>query len=303
MSDTELLMVLGCVALSMLSGWQWLSQLLRPGARSGPDGLNRAPLWWRGLAPVIRHLVPIAARLMSARSAARTESLLRQAGLDSVLKSTDFVAGQLLAAVAGAALSWVCLSTLERIGLIPPLDSNHVLTLAGAVLLSVWYPLAWVKARRVERLRRVSRELPFYLDIVTLSVEAGANLTGALQYAVAKGPEGPFREELDRTLGDVRTGRSRGDALRALGSRLELPAVSSWVAALLAAERQGSSLGPILRAQAEQRRQERFLAAEKRAMKAPVKMLVPLLLFIFPCTFVLLLFPVAVRLLQEGLLR
>jgi tight adherence protein C len=88
-----------------------------------------------------------------------------------------------------------------------------------------------------------------------------------------------------------------------MAHRLDLPAVSNWVAALVGAEKQGSSLGPILRAQAEQRRQERFQLAEKLAMKAPVKMLFPLLIFIFPCTFVLLLFPVVVRLLQEGVLK
>jgi tight adherence protein C len=72
---------------------------------------------------------------------------------------------------------------------------------------------------------------------------------------------------------------------------------------MISAQQQGSSLGPVLRAQADQRREERFLKAEKAAMKAPVKMLFPLLVFIFPCTFLLLFFPVAVRLVQEGFLQ
>jgi tight adherence protein C len=164
-------------------------------------------------------------------------------------------------------------------------------------------PTSWVRERRAARLRAIARSLPFYLDVITLSVEAGANLTGALRHAVSKGPTGPLQVELERVLRDVRAGRTRADALRALADRLELPSVGSWVAALVAAERHGSSLGPILRAQAEQRRQERFQHAEKLAMKAPVKMLFPLLCFIFPCTFVLLFFPVAVRLVEEGLLR
>ena len=88
-----------------------------------------------------------------------------------------------------------------------------------------------------------------------------------------------------------------------LAERLRLPAVSNWVAAVLTAERQGASLGPILRAQAEQRRNERFLRAEALAMKAPVKMLFPLMTCIFPCTFVIVLFPVVVQLLQEGVLK
>ena len=172
-----------------------------------------------------------------------------------------------------------------------------------AASLGAFWPLAWIREHRAKRLRRISRALPFYLDIVTLSVESGTNLTGALSHAVAKGPAGPLQAELERVLSDVRAGRTRAEALRSLADRIDLPAIASWVAALVSAERQGSSLGPILRAQAEQRRQERFQLAEKLAMRAPVKMLFPLLVFIFPCTFVLLLFPVAVRLLEEGLLR
>ena len=109
--------------------------------------------------------------------------------------------------------------------------------------------------------------------------------------------------ELGRVLRDLRAGRPRSEALRALADRLSTPAASSLVAALLVAEKQGSALGPVLRAQAEQRRNERFLRAEKLAMEAPVKMLPPLLIFVFPCTFLILLFPVASRFLEEGWLR
>ena len=109
-------------------------------------------------------------------------------------------------------------------------------------------------------------------------------------------------EELQRVLRDVRAGRTRAESLRMLGERLRMPAISNWVAAVLAAERQGSSLGPILRAQAEQRRNERFLRAEALALKAPVKMLFPLMTCIFPCTFVIVFFPVVIRVLDEGIL-
>ena len=95
--------------------------------------------------------------------------------------------------------------------------------------------------------------------------------------------------------------RTRAEAMRALSDRLALPAIANWVGAVLAAEKQGASLGPILRAQAEQRRMERFVRAEQQALKAPVKMLFPLVACIFPCTFVIVFFPIAVRLVFEGL--
>jgi tight adherence protein C len=217
------------------------------------------------------------------------------------------LAGLLGAALAGLATALPDLVAEHLPGpapgpAVPGSGWSAALVLAGAALGLAW-PASWLRGRRDARLRAIEKALPFYLDVLTLSVESGANLTGALRHAVSKGPAGPLQVELERVLRDVRAGRSRADALRAMAERIELPAVGSWVAALVAAERHGAGLGPILRAQADQRRQERFQRAEKLAMQAPVKMLFPLLAFIFPCTFVLLFFPVVVRLLEEGLLR
>ena len=171
-----------------------------------------------------------------------------------------------------------------------------------AALIGAFLPWSWLHDRAQRRLRVLARTLPFYLDILTLAVEAGANVTSALQHAVDKGPGGPLADELQRVLRDVRAGRTRAEAMRALSDRLALPAIANWVGAVLAAEKQGASLGPILRSQAEQRRLERFVRAEQLAMKAPVKMLFPLVACIFPCTFVIVFFPIAVRLVFEGLL-
>ena len=100
---------------------------------------------------------------------------------------------------------------------------------------------------------------------------------------------------------DVRAGRSRTDALRTLADRMDEAVISSFVAAVIQAEQTGMALGPILRAQAEQRRNERFSRAEKLAMEAPVKLLFPLIAFIFPCTFLVLGFPIAMKFLHMGM--
>jgi tight adherence protein C len=95
--------------------------------------------------------------------------------------------------------------------------------------------------------------------------------------------------------GDLRAGRSRAEALRALGERLDMPAINPLVAALVQADASGGSLAEVLRTQSEQRLNERFARAEKRAMEAPVRMLAPLVLCIFPCTFLILAFPIVMR--------
>lgn len=311
MSDSALTLVLVWCAATGICAWlavrQWLQSL--------PPVRERAPMqpswFWRLLKPVASPLEPVIAVTVSGARLQAVSDRLARAGLDVQLDASRFLAGRVVLTFAAAtAAAWLSIRLPGSVsGLAHDADSPGgsggwmVLALLGSACLGWMLPGKWLREQRASRVRSVQKTLPFFLDVITLSVESGANLTVALQQAVAKGPTGPLRIELERVLVEVRTGRARSDALRALAWRVDLPAVSNWVAALVAAERQGSSLGPILRAQAEQRRQERFLAAEKLAMKAPVKMLFPLLVFIFPCTFVLLLFPVAVRLLQEGILK
>jgi tight adherence protein C len=163
------------------------------------------------------------------------------------------------------------------------------------------YPGIWLRDTIQNRRRELLKSLPFFLDVVTLCVEAGLNFQGALHQAVLKGPKGVMREEFQRVLRDVRAGKPRAEALRALALRLNEPPVTNFVASVIQAERLGMNLGPVLRAQADQQRVDRFLRAEKLAMEAPVKMLFPLIAFIFPCTFIVLFFPIVVKFMEAGI--
>ena len=135
---------------------------------------------------------------------------------------------------------------------------------------------------------------------MVMSVEAGLNMAGAISQAVAKGPAGPLKSEFAFVLRDLRAGLTRAEALRRMEERLRLPQISSFVSAVIQAERMGASLGSTFRAQAEQRRAERFQRAEQLAMEAPVKLIFPLVAFIFPVTFLVLVFPIAMKFLQSG---
>ncbi|MCO5108389.1 MAG: type II secretion system F family protein [Burkholderiaceae bacterium] len=251
------------------------------------------PPLWRPAWPLVRRLAPTAGKRMSAVQRERLRDALSRAGLDRAVAPEQLLAAQV---VAGAAAGGFVL-------LAAWLGGVHVGWLAApAAVLGAMLPRIALRDRAARRRHAILRQLPHDLDLITLAVEAGLNLGAALGQAAQHGPPGPLRDEWQRVLRDVRAGQPRHEALHALAARLALPAVSSVVAALLAAERQGASLAPILRAQAEQRRTERFLRAERLAMEAPVKMLFPLVVCIFPGTFAILLFPVVHQLLREGVL-
>ena len=254
--------------------------------------LDRPPIGFRLVWWPIQWISYYLGRLLPARYRQAEMIKLRKAGLDYTMSPEQYIAGRIVAAVLAAALAaWLADSFLQ-----PP--KWYAICAAAFAYL---YPAIWLKDRIDARKRLLLKQLPFYLDIITLCVEAGLNLSGAFEQAMRRGPAGPLREEIARILRDVRAGKSRTDSLRTFAERMNEPAVGSLVSALIQAESMGMNLGPILRAQAEQRRTERFTRAEKLAMEAPVKMLFPLIAFIFPCTFVVIAFPIVMKFMASGL--
>jgi tight adherence protein C len=152
--------------------------------------------------------------------------------------------------------------------------------------------------RGQRRAKRIDRELPFILDMTMLCVQAGLNLQGALQQAAQYGPTGPLRDELQIALSEMRTGASRMQALKSLAARTNVASLKTLVSSLTQADLLGMNLGPILSSRAAQCRTDRFQRAERLAMEAPVKMLFPLIACIFPCTFVVIGFPIAVSVME-----
>jgi len=149
------------------------------------------------------------------------------------------------------------------------------------------------------RIHEIRKALPYTLDLLSLSVSAGLDFTEAILRIVGKLGPTPLAEELGEMLRQIRLGKSRKEALRDLSQRIDLPEVRSLVSALIQTDELGGQLGPILRAQAEQLRVQRSQRAEKLAMQAPVKILFPLIFFIFPTIFIMIFGPIALKLLTE----
>ncbi|WP_027016287.1 type II secretion system F family protein [Comamonas composti] len=280
------------LALALVGCLVAVYKLFRQAPEEDRSYKDKPPRLFRLTWPVINLLANSLNWAIGSKSKERYTTALQRAGQDYALNPQQFFAGKVVSAITGALLGLVFQAMLEMQGL------GLMLTLA---VMAFFYPDLWLAEVTKKRNLAILKALPFFIDLLTLSIEAGLNLAGAMQQAMAKSAEGPLTVEINRVLRDVRAGKARIDALRDFAQRLDFVPVTSFVSALIQGEKTGSSLGPILRAQAEQRRTERFLRAEKMAMEAPVKMLGPLILFIFPCTFIVLGFPIAMKFLASGL--
>lgn len=254
--------------------------------------LDPLPRPLRLLWPVIRLVDYHLCRYIPEALLAGPGETLRLSGMLYLMSPSQFIA---LCFVSLALFSGFTAFVLSAAGLF---STFGVALLAG---LGFIYPRIWLKETLRRRQKLIVKALPTYLDFMTMSVEAGLNMAGAITQAVDKGPAGPLKNEFAFVLRDLRAGLTRADALRRMDARVRIPQVSSFISAVIQAERMGASLGSTFRAQAEQRRVERFQIAEKMAMEAPVKLIFPLVAFIFPVTFLVLMFPIAMKFMASGI--
>ena len=214
----------------------------------------------------------------------------------------DGVSTRLLAAGLGRTLSPTTFLALKSafaiLGLVLGAIFGGAATGAGGVLfcsialggLGFIAPDFAVSAKARSRKDRIRAELPDALDLMAVSVEAGMGFDGAIS-KLTEHMVGPLADEFALTLSEIRIGESRQDALKKLADRTDTPELSSFVRAIIQADQLGISLGRILRVQATDSRNKRQAAAEEKAMKAPIKMLFPTVLFIFPSMFIVTIGP------------
>lgn len=176
--------------------------------------------------------------------------------------------------------------------------SYGLLVLVGASL-AFYLPIITIKQKRQQHKRQMQRDFPFMLDLLCLSIESGHGLQQALLLCSAELPVGPLRNHLIKVQEAMRAGLTREDAFQQFATQVDLDEAQAFVAALQQSIELGGRLAPMLKQQSQQRRQERFLRAEKKALEAPVKMLMPLVLCIFPCTFLVIAYPLFFQLWQQ----
>ncbi|MEZ0232404.1 MAG: type II secretion system F family protein [Methylophilaceae bacterium] len=243
--------------------------------------------------PLVRFFEYHVGKFIPSSALERTSQKLQLTGVSFLMGAEQFFALRVLTMLIAMGMAYFALTMLEK-------EAPWILV--GITLFGFFYPVIWLNDVRSKRVVEVQKTLPTYLDYITMAVEAGLNMTGAINQAMEKGPPGPLRHEFYLVVRDLRSGVPRADALRRMEQRMKMTEITSFVGTSIQAEKMGARLGTALKAQAEQRRNERFQRAEKQAMEAPVKLIFPLLVFIFPLTFLILGFPIAMKFLASGIM-
>jgi tight adherence protein C len=217
-------------------------------------------------------------------------SMLIGAGVPHGLTPNEFIGLWVVSAITGTLVGIGCFLMLRQRWPGVPTAIIVPFLLVGGIT-----PWIWLRDCERARKRAIRRGLPFALDLLTLSVEAGLDFTSALARIVRRQADSPLSQELSETLRQIQMGVPRAQALRDLANRVMMEEISQVTSALIQADELGASLGPILRIQADQFRVRRAQAAEKAAMEAPVKLLFPLICFFFPATFIIIFGPIVLR--------
>jgi tight adherence protein C len=178
------------------------------------------------------------------------------------------------------------------------LSTMQLVSLGVVPFLGFYIPRVWLKGQITRRRKKILKSLPDAMDLITTSVEAGLGIDAAFA-RVADKVTGPLADELRRCLREMSLGHTRREALTGFAERAELPDVTTFINAVNQAEHTGVSLGRVVRVQADQLRTQRKQRAEQEAQKAPVKMVIPLVLFIFPAMFIVILGPAAIQIFQN----
>lgn len=256
--------------------------------RGSEDWRDKPPALFKITRPIVNLFVERIAKNMSPQQYDQLKARLDAGGVTYAISPEEFIATRRVSLVIATMLFVYFYRNLN-------LESYQVLLLGLIIPLGYYYPDIWLRDATKRRHSLIEKQFPFFLDLLVLTMRAGLNFSSAMAHSVEKMAPGPVREEFGRMIRETRTGVPRSKSLTDIAGRVNMPAVTNFVSVVNQAEEVGGELGEVLAAQAEQRRKERFLKAEKLANQAPMKMLFPLIGFLFPITFIIVMFPIVIK--------
>lgn len=258
---------------------------------NGEDDELSLPFSERVIKPLVAMTTQTIARFLPAKNRDKLQQMLQFAGNPGNLQAHEFQALQFSFAVLLILGGWGTAYVLHKELLI------QLLFIAMGGLTGLLAGKYYLTARIRIRQEAIQKELPEVLDLLTVSIDAGLGFDAALSRVVEKSG-GALCDELRKTLKEIQMGKSRRQALKDLGDRTGVEDLLTFVGSMIQADQLGVSISKVIRTQAAQIRQKKRQRIEEKAMKAPVKMLIPLVLFIFPTIFIVLLGPALISIMN-----
>ncbi len=262
------------------------AELLAAQQRLGVESAVRQYRHWtlRMFSPMYRALVPRIQQIKMPIYRQKMKAQFISAGVDDQFDADEFVGLKIISSFAGAVFIVLFSSQIGW--------SISFFKIILGFVFGFFIPDFAVYEIRKGRQKSMMKQLPGFLDLLTLSVEAGLDFMAAISRVVQFAKDGPLKTEFSQMLKELQLGTVRADALRNMADRCQLPALSSFATILIQADQMGGSIGPVLRAQSDQLRSQRFQAAEREGAKATQKLLIPLIVCILPAVFIVILGPV-----------
>ncbi|RME75066.1 MAG: type II secretion system F family protein [Chloroflexi bacterium] len=248
------------------------------------------PFSQRVILPILRGLSERLAKLSPTKTRESIDHQLELAGRPNNWGVTEFVGLRFFLMLLFGAMFFLIASIASGFML--------ALVLAGVgALIGYLMPLLWLRSKIRQRQDEIIKTLPDALDLLTITVEAGLGLDGAMQ-KVAEKWDNHLARGFAKVIQEIRLGVTRREALKNMDRSMEVPDVTTFVAAIIQAEQLGVSIAKVLRVQSKQMRQKRRQRAEELANKAPIKMLFPMVFLIFPALFIILLGPAFLQVME-----
>lgn len=233
-----------------------------------------------------------AQRLNGKASREKIRRKLMTSGLSQELNEDEFIGLQIL---------WGLMFPVALFVLNFALQMNLAIWVFPILALVGWFfPTFYASTQRNQRYVAVVVDLPFFIDLMALSTEAGLDFMGSLSRIVEKAEDSVLSEEIRIVLKDLKLGSSRREALTRFAERLDIPEITSFVAVVRDAEETGAPISQVLKDQSIQMRMERFVRAEKAGAKASQAMLIPLMFLILPAVFLMVFAPVVLQFFYGG---
>lgn len=252
------------------------------------------PITDRIFVPLIRRISEFVVRFTPQKTIEQTTRNLELAGNPRNMSAAEFSVLRGVASVVMVALAFMLTANSANIT-----TGRRLLYAVVAALLGYVLPSMLLRSMIDRRKAEIIKKLPDALDLMTICVDAGLTFNAAMQKVDEKWDD-VLAKEFGRVIYEMQLGKSRRQALRDMVDRMEVPDVTSFVAAVLQADQLGVGIGKVLRIQSEQMRIKRRQRAEEKAQQAPVKMIFPMVFLIFPSIFIILLGPAAFTVMRSN---